>query len=95
MVVLIEFFLCSGFSALDLKRQRDRDMYAKLTDEQKAQRNAKRMENYARKKTEQVRLALGDPKDDEVATAVPASGACCLYQIIIQSHVSINMIDLY
>ena len=53
------------------------------------------MENYARKKTEQVRFALGDPKDDEVATAVPASGACCLYQIIIQSHVSINMIDLY
>ena len=87
--------MCLGLSALDLKRQRDRDRYAKLTDEQKAQRNAKRMENYARKKTEQVRFALGDPKDDEVATAVPASGACCLYQIIIQSHVSINMIDLY
>ena len=50
-----EFFLCSGLSALDLKRQRDRDRYAKLTDEQKAQRNAKRRENYAHKKTEQVR----------------------------------------
>ena len=90
-------FLCSGISAVDLRRQRDRDRYARLTDEQKAQRKAKRRENYARKKTEQVRFALGDPKDDEVATAVPASGACCLYQINIQSNeqVSINMIDLY
>ena len=63
---------------MDLKRQRDRDRYAKLTDEQKAQRNAKRRENYARKKTEQVRRVLGDPKDDEIATAVPASGSFCL-----------------
>ena len=70
--------MCSGLSALDLKRQRDRDRYAKLTDEQKAQRNAKRRENYARKKTEQVRRALGDPKDDEIATVVPASGSFCL-----------------
>ena len=63
---------------MDLKRQRDRDRYAKLTDEQKAQMNAKRRENYARKMTEQVRRALGDPKDDEIATAVPASGSFCL-----------------
>ena len=93
-------FLCSGISAVDLRRQRDRDRYARLTDEQKAQRNAKRRENYARKKagmSEQARLATGDPKYDEVATTVPASGACCLYQINIQSNeqVSINMIDLY
>ena len=77
-------FLCSGISAVDLRRQRDRDRYARLTDEQKAQRNAKRRENYARKKagmSEQARLATGDPKYDEVATTVPASGACCLYQI--------------
>jgi len=38
----------------------------------------KKGENYARKKTEQVRFALGDPKDDEVAPAIPASGSCCL-----------------
>ena len=63
---------------MDIKRQRDRDRYAKLTDEQKAQMNAKRRENYARKKTEQVRCALGDPKDDEIATVVPASGSFCL-----------------
>ena len=83
---------------MDLKRQRDRDRYARLTDEQKAQRNTNRRANYARKKaamSEQVRFAPGDPKENEVGLAVPALGACCLYQIIIQSHVSINMIDLY
>ena len=47
--------------------------------------------------SEQARLATGDPKYDKVATTVPASGACYLYQINIQSNeqVSINMIDLY
>jgi len=71
-------FLCSGLSALDLRRQRERDRYARLTEEQKAQRNAKRRENYALKKagmSEQVRFAPNDPKNDEVATLVPASGA--------------------
>ena len=65
---------------MDLRRQRERDRYARLTEEQKAQRNAKRRENYARKKagmSEQVRFTPDDPKNDEVATVVPASGAWC------------------
>ena len=37
-------------AALEAKRQKARDNYAKLTDEQKAQRNAKRREAYTLKK---------------------------------------------
>ena len=92
----------SGLSALDLKRQRDRDRYARLTDEQKAQRNAKRRENYARKKagiSQQVPFASGNDSknmtDSDVAIAVPASCARRIYQIYIQSdeHNPINMVD--
>jgi len=39
-------FLISAISSLELRRQRDRDRYARLTDEQKAQRNVRRRENY-------------------------------------------------
>ena len=38
-------------AVLETKRQKARDWYAKLTDEQKAQRNAKRREAYAMKKS--------------------------------------------
>ena len=87
---------------MDLKQQRDKDRYARLTDEQKAQRNAKIRENYSRKKagiSQQVPCASGDSKSmigSDIGTAVPASGACRLYQIIyIQSneHESINMVE--
>ena len=37
-------------AVLETKRQKARDWYAKLTDEQKAQRNAKRREAYAMEK---------------------------------------------
>ena len=37
-------------AALEANRQKARDNYAKLTDEQKAQRNAKRREAYTLKK---------------------------------------------
>jgi len=76
--------LRSVLSALELRRQRDRDRYARLTDEQKAQRNAKRRENYARKKagiSQQVPCASGDSKSmigSNIGTAVPASGSFCL-----------------
>lgn len=39
-------------SGVAKRRQRVNDRYARLTDEQKAQRNAKRRENYARKRPE-------------------------------------------
>jgi len=94
--------LRTALSALDLKRQRDRNNYARPINEQKAQRNTKRRENYARKKagiSQQVLFASGNDSknmiDSDVATAVPASGACRIYQIYIHSdeHNSINMVD--
>ena len=45
----------SDLAALKTKRQKARDRYAKLTAEQKAQRNAKRREAYAMKKMQAVR----------------------------------------
>ena len=87
---------------MDLKRQRDRNNYARPINEQKAQRNAKRRENYARKKagiSQQVPFASGNDSknmtDSDVAIAVPASGARRIYQIYIQSgeHNPINMVD--
>ena len=62
-------------SALELRRQRDKDRYARLTDEQKAQRNARRRENYARKKAGMSEQNPSTPVDSGVGTAVPASGA--------------------
>jgi len=41
-------------AALEAKRQKARDNYAKLTDEQKAQRKAKRREAYTLKKMRAV-----------------------------------------
>ena len=41
-------------AALEAKQQKARDNYAKLTDEQKAQRNAKRREAYTLKKMRAV-----------------------------------------
>ena len=54
---------------MDLRRQRVNDRYAMLTVEQKAQRNAKRRENYARKKagmSEQVKFTPVHSKEDQV-----------------------------
>ena len=47
----------------------------RLTDDQKAQRNAKRRENYARKKAGMSCQIPSTPVDSGVGTAVPASGA--------------------
>jgi len=63
-------------SALELRWQRDRDRYARLTDEQKAQRNARRRENYARKKAGMSEQNPSTPVDSGVGTVVPASGVC-------------------
>ena len=52
--------------------------YARLTDEQKAQRNAKRRENYARKKagvSEQVKFPTDESKDEHVQ-GEPAQQTC-------------------
>jgi len=68
-------FLISAISSLELRRQRDRDKYARLTDDQKAQRNAKRRENCARKKAGMSCQIPSTPVDSGVGTAVPASGA--------------------
>jgi len=68
--------LHSVLSALELRRQRDRDRYARLTDEQKAQRNARRRENYARKKAGMSEQNPSTPVDSGVGTVVPASGVC-------------------
>ena len=65
----------SAISSLELRRQRDRDKYARLTDEQKAQRNVRRRENYARKKAGMSCQIPSTPVDSGVGTAVPASGA--------------------
>ena len=68
-------FFISAISSLELRRQKDRDRYARLTDEQKAQRNVRR-ENYARKKagmSEQIPSML---VDSGARTAIPASGSC-------------------
>ena len=66
----------SVLSALELRRQRDRDRYASLTDEQKAQRNARRRENYARKKAGMSEQNPSTLVDLGVGTVVPASGVC-------------------
>ena len=66
----------SVLSALELRRQRDKDRYARLTDEQKAQRNARRRENYARKKAGMSEQNPSTPVDSGVGTIVPASGVC-------------------
>ena len=66
----------SVLSALELRRQRDKDRYARLTDEQKAQRNARRRENYARKKAGMSEQNPSTPVDSGVGTVVPASGVC-------------------
>jgi len=69
-------FFISVISSLELRRQKDRDRYARLTDEQKAQRNVRRRENYARKKagmSEQIPSML---VDSSARTAIPASGSC-------------------
>ena len=68
--------MCSVLSALELRRQRDRGRYARLTDEQKAQRNVKRRENYARKKAGMSGQVPSTPVDSGVGTVVPASGVC-------------------
>ena len=68
-------FFISAISSLELRRQRDRDKYARLTDDQKAQRNAKRRENCARKKAGMSCQIPSTPVDSGVGTAVPASGA--------------------
>jgi len=62
-------------SALELRRQRDKDRYARLTDEQK-ERNARRRENYARKKAGMSEQNPSTPVDSGVGTVVPASGVC-------------------
>ena len=69
------FFISAIFS-LELRWQRDRDRYARLTDEQKAQRNARRRENYARKKAGMSEQNPSTPVDSGVGTIVPASGVC-------------------
>ena len=69
-------FFISAISSLELRRQRDRDRYARLTDEQKAQRNARRRENYARKKAGMSEQNPSTPVDSGVGTVVPASGVC-------------------
>ena len=61
-------------SALELRRQRDRGRYARLTDEQKAQRNARRRENYAKKKAGMSEQNPSTLVDLGVGTVVPASG---------------------
>ena len=68
--------MCSVLSALELRRQRDRGRYARLTDEQKAQRNARRRENYARKKAGMSEQNPSTLVDLGVGTVVPASGVC-------------------
>ena len=72
----MRFFAFSAFSigAKTAKGQRDR--YARLTDEQKAQRNARRRENYARKKAGMSEQNPSTPVDSGVGTIVPASGVC-------------------
>ena len=69
-------FFISVISSLELRRQKDRDRYARLTDEQKAQRNARRRENYARKKAGMSEQNPSTPVDLVVGTVVPASGVC-------------------
>jgi len=69
-------FFISVISSLELRRQKDRDRYARLTDEQKAQRNARRRENYARKKAGMSEQNPSTPVDSGVGTVVPASGVC-------------------
>ena len=69
-------FFISAISLLELRRQRDRDRYARLTDEQKAQRNARRRENYARKKAGMSEQNPSTLVDLGVGTVVPASGVC-------------------
>ena len=66
----------SVLAALELRRQRDKDRYARLTDEQKAQRNARRRENYARKKAGMSEQIPSMPVDSGARTAIPASGSC-------------------
>ena len=69
-------FFIPAISSLELRQQKDRDRYARLTDEQKAQRNVRRRENYARKKagmSEQIPSML---VDSGARTAIPASGSC-------------------
>ena len=49
-IISLILLYASDRTALEIKRQKARDRYAKFTDEQKAQRNAKRRETYAMKK---------------------------------------------
>ncbi|RLM91807.1 hypothetical protein C2845_PM08G15130 [Panicum miliaceum] len=51
------------------RRQKARDRYASMTDEQKAQRNAKRRENYHRKKAES-RAANMTPETTDIGAPV-------------------------
>ena len=49
-IISLILLYASDRTALEIKRQKARDRYAKFTDEQKAQRNAKRREAYALKR---------------------------------------------
>jgi len=53
---------------LETKRQKARENYAKLTDEQKAQRNAKRREAYAMKKSGSRASEIHEEQVDTFAT---------------------------
>jgi len=53
---------------LETKRQKARENYAKLTDEQKTQRNAKRREAYAMKKSGSRAPKIHEEQVDTFAT---------------------------
>jgi len=56
----------------ELRWQKARDRYASMTDEQKAQRNAKRRENYHRKKAES-RAANMTPETTDIGAPVDST----------------------
>ncbi|KAG2577190.1 hypothetical protein PVAP13_6NG044500 [Panicum virgatum] len=61
-----------SFLYIKLRRQKKRDRYASMTAEQKDQRNAKRRENYHRKKAES-RAANMTPETTDIGAPVDST----------------------